>query len=186
MKCHTCPHKDKPEPCHQDFCHVWTGVANRVCDPNAAEPQQPKEKEVKGSIKMRVFAALGLWLVLVVFALLPSPAHSAAPPALDPGQWFVDANVMFQASVERLHETRTVADKQVKALDGATAMTVRTQCLTVSTEYNKRAAKVKPAGKAKRKAGRDADGAFNGYSPTEDFFEKRGLPRSLDARACQT
>lgn len=176
-------------PCHQDFCRVWNGAAHirdLVYDPNAVKPQQPKEKEVKGSFKMRLGAAIAVWALLALAILLmPNTSHSATPPP-DPGLWFKDANVMYMASVERLHETRTVAGRQVKALDGAASMAARTQCLSVSMEYNKRAANIKAGGKPKRQAGKDKDGNFAGYAATEDFFEKRGLPRNLDGRACQT
>lgn len=138
------------------------------------------------STKMRFAAALALWSALALAVVYSPPAASAgAPPGAvpgavqhDPGEWFVDANALFRYSVASLHQSQ-------KSMTTAQASDLRSRCLTVATEYNKRAASIKPNRVQPAKLGKDEEGGYsNGFRPTEGFFEKRGLPRRLDGSEC--
>lgn len=183
MKCADCPVRNAPTPCHQDLCTVVHG-ATRVY---AVRPNQPqRRKPVIMTFKKRLAIGLAAWLFLVVYVFLaPTPAHGAGAPAgampgasqHDPGEWYVDANALFRYSVAQLHNKGQV-------LTASDQTAARARCLSVATEYNKRSARVKVGGKAPVVKGKDADGPHNGMRIAEDFFEKRGLPRTLDASEC--
>jgi hypothetical protein len=157
-----------------------------------ANPNHPKRRKlVFMTFKKRIAIGVAAWLFLVLYVFFAlTPAHGAGVPAgavpcavgakcaHDPGEWYVDANALFSYSVARLH------NKGAQPLSTTDASAARTQCLTVATEYNKRSAKVKVGGRSPGVKGKDADGPHNGMRVTEDFFEKRGLPRTLNASEC--
>lgn len=141
-------------------------------------------KAVPRSWKLGIAGLCWLALVAVMF-LWPGTSHGAEanmrPPAIDPGEWFKDANLLFRVTAGELQKQR--ADKQA---DNATTSVMRTRCLMVAMEYNKRARTITTSGKPRPvKQGKDAEGEFVSYTPPGDFFEKRSLPRLLDASECQ-
>lgn len=141
---------------------------------------------MKMTLGMKLGIALALWAALVVGMLYTPPAHGAGVPAgampgasqHDPGEWYVDANALFRSTVAQLHNAKATP------LSKADADSARSRCLTVATEYNKRSAKIKVGGKSPVVKGKDVDGPHNGMRLSEDFFEKRSLPRTLNASEC--